>query len=224
MSRRVFIDAMNVIRSDPSLARIEDKHGSAAAKRELMRLIRLYMEREGSDAEHTVVFDGMDSNPMEVESAGMLHVIYSCERTADEVIIEKADDARALGHEAWIVSNDAEVCSAGTQTIRSEEFYETLIHRRAPREPVAKNDLAKRLVAHLVAAGRLPSNATNDSGLVADLARHLEYYLQGTVSAQKLAKKLESVFHDHTNVTPDPDPQKIFYRELKGFFSRERTS
>jgi predicted RNA-binding protein with PIN domain len=222
MSRRVYVDAMNVIRTNPSLARVEDERGNIAARRELLRLCREYLAREGGSAEYTVVFDGGDSGLDDAEDSGSLVVICSGEKTADEIIIEKAEDARALGHEAWIVSNDAEVRAAGTHTIRSEDFYDDLIRRPTPREPESQDELAKRLVAHLVAAGHLPSNAASNSGLAADLARHLEYY-SGAMPRQKLSKKLEAVFREHTRVEPDPDPQKSFHRELKAFFGKEKT-
>ena len=150
----------------------------------------------------------------------MLLVICSGEKTADEIIMERAGDARAVGQEAWIVSNDAEVRAAGTHTIRSEDFYDDLIRRPLPREPESQDELARRLVAHLIAAGQLPSNAVSDSGLIADLARHLEYY-SGAMPLQKLAKKLESIFRERTRVKPDPDPQKVFQRELKAFLATE---
>jgi len=221
MSRRVLIDAMNVIRTNPSLARVEDELGNAAARRELLRLCGEYIAREGGGAEYAIVFDGGDSGLDDAAGLGLMVVICSGEKTADEIIIEKAEDARALGHEAWIVSNDAEVRAAGTHAIRAEDFYDELLRRPVLRESDSKNEQAKRLVAHLVAAGHLPSNAVSDAGLAADLARHLEYY-SDAMPLQKLAKKLESIFREHARVGPDPDPQKTFLRELKAFFGKKK--
>jgi predicted RNA-binding protein with PIN domain len=185
MSRRVLIDAMNVIRANPSLLKVEDRRGIAAARQELLRLCGEHVERAGRGAEYTIVFDGADSGATDVDAAGALLIIYAGERTADEVIIEKAEDARALGHEAWVISNDAEVCAAGTHAMRSEEFYEALISRPPSPAPSSRSEMAKRLVEHLVAAGHLPRNAAADANLIDDLTAHLDYYALGEAPAQR---------------------------------------
>jgi predicted RNA-binding protein with PIN domain len=224
-ARRVFVDALNVIRANPSLAKLEDERGTPAACRELLRLCRDYVTRAGAGAEFAIVFDGRDADGGDVGASAAFLTLYAGERTADAVIIEKADDARALGIDVWIVSNDAEVRAAAAHAIRSEEFYEDLTRRPPAREPRAERgpaERAQRLVAHLAEAGHLPPRAAADAALVADLAAHLDYYSLGEPHVQKLAKKLEAVFRERARVTPDPDPQKAFQRELKKFLGAEK--
>ncbi len=218
MARRVFVDAMNLIRGEPSLARLEDTQGPAAARRALLRLCRDYIARSGDDNEYIIVFDGGDDNSNESLDDPALLVRYAGERSADEVIIEQATDAQALGYQAWVVSNDNEVRAAGSHVVRPEVFYEALIRRPPPTAPVSRDILARRLVAHLAARGHVPTAA--DDGLVSVVKDLLDYYLPAA-SMQKLAKKIEAVLRERTRVTPDPDPQKTVQRELKVFLEQE---
>ena len=218
MAKRIFIDGMNVIRCNLSLARLEETRGNDASRRELLRLLKGLMEREGAGAEWTVVFDGALRGPGDKESEGALTVIFSGERTADELIVEAAADSVALGHETHIVSNDAEVRCDGGRAVRSEEFYEELIRRPPKRKSADKGDLAGKIVAGLVRSGHLPPPAAGDARLLSELTSTLEYFSHGRVQSNKLAKRLESFFRERANVSPTPDPQKTFHRALKTFF------
>jgi predicted RNA-binding protein with PIN domain len=220
LPKRNFIDGYNVIRCNVPLAALEERAGNAAARDELIRLVRKYIERAG-DAEWTIVFDGRGDGPGDKTRSGPLLCVFSESRTADEIIVESAADAAALGHEVVIVSNDAGVRCEGAAPMRSEDFYDELIRR--PQIIPAREDesTAGALIAHLVGAGHLPRGCAADDALRADLAAQLEYFSHGNVPPNKLANKIEPFLRTHAPVTPTPDTQKIFSRAVKAFFIKK---
>ncbi len=240
MTRRVFIDAMNVIRSNISLAKSEQSQGSVAEGRKLLHLVREYSRRTGEQAEWVVVFDGPSDDSAEKDDNKSVQAIFSEERSADEIILEMAVDAVAVGHEVVIVSNDAEVRVEGAPAMRVEDFYADLIHQPPPRETevatetyedlmrsrfaeelAAKAEVGRRLIAGLVELGHLPTSAAHDARLGNDLLQEIDVCSTRHLPLQKAGKRLESFFRRRIIVIPDPDPQRVFFRALKDALSKE---
>ena len=243
MPGRIFIDAMNVIRSNPSLARLEEKSGNRAAQLELIRLVRQYAERrDGTDC--TLVFDGPATAAIEANPGRSTLIIYSEDEKADQVIIRLAQDAVALGYGTLIVSNDAEVRAEGANFMRAEQFYEILLRRPAPkneispeaefyeqwfqsaasRAPEGLDEIARRLIATLVENRLLPASMIGDQRLKAELADLLKDCSAQRLSLPKVAKKLESFLATRSTAAPKPDPQKLTLRALKTILAKELKS
>jgi hypothetical protein len=234
MARRIYIDANNVIRGNVSLDKIEEQQGSVAAGRHLLRLVRELAKRAGGRAEWIVVFDGPSDDAAAPGADSAVQAIFAEGRSADEIIVEMANDAVAVGHEVAIVSNDAEVRADGASAMRAEEFYAELISREPHREPklpltayeellrrppapdpAGDADAARRLIVRLVELGFLPASAIRDPGLVGELARELLRCAIDNLPPQKIGKRLEPFFRQRLNVRPDPDPQKKLQRAIK---------
>jgi predicted RNA-binding protein with PIN domain len=238
MAHRVFIDALNVVRGNVSLAKLEERRGLGAAQRELLRLVRDHVRHREDRTEWIVVFDGTADEYAEFASDEAILVLFSEDRSADEIIVERANDALALGHQTWIVSNDAEVRADGALATRAEDFYADLVRVAPSREPAnaariyeemtrhasaedvgPATDAGRRLIARLVERGHLPASAATDARLADDLARELARLSVRGIPAQKATKRLETFLRQRAAVHPESDPQKIFYRALKEMLS-----
>lgn len=234
MARRVFVDAMNVIRCNLLLARFEDDHGSVAAGRELLRLVGGLAQRVGGHTEWIVVFDGPSDEGAPADADGLVLAVFGEGRSADEIIVERVEDALAVGHEAVIVSNDTDVRVEGASDMSSQEFYDGLVslpppvekqipgetyedqmQSRAAQETAGKADALRGLLARLVELGHLPAAAAGDVDLARDLAREIERGRAAHLPLQKIAKQIESFFRKRMTVAPDPDPQRSFFRAVK---------
>ena len=137
---------MNFIRGNLSLEKIEREQGVLAAKRQCLLLLTDYARRHDGVDEWVVVFDGPDDEATDVAYPESLYTIYGEDRSADEIIRERAFDALAVGDAVAIVSNDREVRIEGAAHTRVEEFYATLIRRiKVERDPATDAGLQKFL-------------------------------------------------------------------------------
>ncbi|MBZ0273270.1 NYN domain-containing protein [bacterium] len=215
MTCRFIIDGMNVIRTSPTLWRVEERKGIAAAQEEFLRLVRRHAQRR-PDVEWIVVFDGYG----EIGLEGGVECVFAHPRTADEAIVDAAIDAVAVGADVVIVSTDHAVRADGAAYLTSQEFYEDLIRRDAPPPRVAdETQWACELLSVLEQKGHLRPEAGANGALVAELARQLEYLGRGR-PPQKMAKKIEATLRGAARVLPSPDPEHQVARALKEFFER----
>ncbi len=160
---RIIIDAYNVIRTNPESKRIEDQQGNLQAREWLLNLCR---DAVRNGEEWILVFDGAGAAAAEKINAGSLMVRYSAPRTADEVIRELGEDARALKIPARIISSDREVQVSGCEQQDSASFLEFLKKRKVkgerPKAP-SKKDIAEKILKTLAdkkhaAAGNISNN------------------------------------------------------------------
>jgi predicted RNA-binding protein with PIN domain len=220
MPERFLIDGTNLIRGNPSLDKLERLEGSHASRERLIELVKA-MANRGEERFWLIVFDG--PGDVDAERRDRVDVRYSGGQTADELIMEAARNALAVGAKATIVSSDNELTIDGAQTIKSQDFYDELVSfAKAPPKEDDSTQKALRIIEYLIEKGDLPSGALKDSNRIRDLAQHLDYYSQGEISSQKLAKKVEGIARKTGILGDAPDPQKIIYRNLKEYFDRKK--
>ncbi|MCL4233181.1 MAG: NYN domain-containing protein [Deltaproteobacteria bacterium] len=227
MAAIILIDAWNVIRTTPSLAKIEERHGNAAVRARFIELVREAAERETPDVRWELVFDGASDHAGSIERVGLVTVIWCAPRSADEVIVERARDSVALGRKTLIVSNDREVRADGAEAMWTVDFHEHLLQREpifeaiAPKEKPSKGrtPTGGALATFLVERGHLKS-ADRTPKLEADLKHWIEYVKIGANAPNKIARKIETQLRQSMRIHPDPDPEKTVYRSLKEFFER----
>ncbi len=227
MSAIILIDAWNLVRTTPSLAKTEVRDGNAAARKTLIALVREAAEREAPDVAWELVFDGASDHAGSIERAGRVTVIWCAPRSADEVIVERARDSVALGRKTLIVSNDREVRTDGADAMWTVDFHEHLLQRepifetvtRTEARPKAKAPTGGALADFLVERGHL-RRVDRTPKLEADLKHWIEYVKIGASTPNKLAKRIETHLRAAARIEPDPDPEKKLYRALKEFFER----
>ncbi len=219
MPERFLIDGTNLIRSNPSLDKLERIEGSHASRERLIELVKAMADREKKRF-WLIVFDG--PGDVDAERRDRVDVRYSGAQTADELIMEAARNALAVGAKVIIVSSDNELTIDGAQTIKSQDFYDELVSfTKAPKEDDSTQK-ALRMIEYLIEKGNLPSGILKDSKRIRDLAQHLDYYSQGEMSSQKLAKKVEGILRKTGILGDAPDPQKEVYRNLKEYFQQKK--
>ena len=211
---RIIIDAYNVIRTNPESKRIEDQQGNLQARSWLVNMCK---DAVRNSEEWILVFDGAGAAAAEQTNAGSLMVRYSAPRTADEVIRELGEDARALKIRARIISSDSEVQVSGCEQQDSASFLEFLKKRKAkgerPKTP-SKKDIAEKILKTLAdkkhaAAGNISNNLKD--GLV----ELISYLYARELTAQKMAREIEKYLRERIPVQPTPDLQKEVFRTIR---------
>jgi predicted RNA-binding protein with PIN domain len=102
---RILVDGYSLLHNWPELARGKPRH-SAAARDELVRVLRQYRDTIGTPI--TVVFDGAGAPPgtPKTESSAELEILYSkAGQTADDVIERVAHRMQPHG-EVLVVTDD----------------------------------------------------------------------------------------------------------------------
>ncbi|MCC6157935.1 MAG: NYN domain-containing protein [Deltaproteobacteria bacterium] len=227
MAAIILIDAWNLIRTTPSLAKTEERDGNAAARRRLIEQVREAAERESPDVAWELVFDGASDHAGSIERVGRVTVIWCAPRSADEVIVERAKDSVALGRKTLIVSNDREVRAEGADAMWTVDFHEHLLQREpifesvpaAGKPPKSRTPTGGALATFLVERGHL-KRADRTAKLEEDLKHWIDYVKIGANAPNKLAKRIEIQLRGSLQLHPDPDPEKTVYRSLKEFFGR----
>ena len=211
---RIIIDAYNVIRTNPESKRIEDQQGNLQARSWLVNMCK---DAVRNGEEWILVFDGAGAAAAEQTNAGSLMVLYSAPRTADEVIRELGEDARALKIPARIISSDSEVQVSGCEQQDSASFLEFLKKRKEkgerPKAP-SKKDIAEKILKTLAdkkhaAAGNISNNLKN--GLV----ELISYLYARELTAQKMAREIEKYLRERIPMQPTPDLQKEVFRTIR---------
>jgi predicted RNA-binding protein with PIN domain len=211
---RIIIDAYNVIRTNPESKRIEDQQGNLQARSWLVNMCK---DAVRNGEEWVLVFDGAGAAAAEQTNAGNLVVRYSAPRTADEVIRELGEDARALKIPARIISSDSEVQVSGCEQQDSASFLEFLKKRKAkgerPKAP-SKKDIAEKILKTLAdkkhaAAGNISNNLKD--GLI----ELISYLYARELTAQKMAREIEKYLRERIPVQPTPDLQKEVFRTIR---------
>ncbi|MCZ7584628.1 MAG: NYN domain-containing protein [Deltaproteobacteria bacterium] len=175
---RYFIDGTNVIRTNLSLAKIETERGGEAAREALLRLIE--RRSSNSDADWTVVFDGGRTGAADVERRGDLTIRYAWDRSADEIVLEDARNALAVGAETIVVSSDQALHLRGAHAVLAQDFYEDLLRKKAPSPARADAGAGARLLAYLAERGVVDEKTARDAALGAALSGQLDYFLPRT--------------------------------------------
>lgn len=221
MKSRLYIDGNNIVRSNPSLALLEQRDGAVAARDELLTLVRRWADRHG-DWDVELVFDGGRDGGGDVELFGPVTVRFAWDRSADELILDSATHAVSLGAPVRIASSDRGVRVPGAAWVVAEDFYDELARRPKAAKPVVADQPpeARGLVAHLAAAGHIPASAKGDRRVVDALAAVWDYYVHSGKASGKVAKQLEVTLREVTKVTPDPDPEKQVLRAVKAFLDK----
>ena len=146
---RIIIDAYNVIRTNPESKRIEEQQGNLQARSWLVNMCR---DAVRNGEEWVLVFDGAGEAAAEKINAGSLMVRYSAPRTADEVIRELGEDARALKIPARIISSDSEVQVSGCEQRTAYHFWSFLKREKQKvngQRPPQKKTLLKKYLKPL---------------------------------------------------------------------------
>ncbi len=217
MITRCMIDGTNLIRSNPSLEKLEREKGSRASREKLIEMVVKLARRE-AETIWLLVFDG--PGDVDAEKRGAIDVRYSGAQTADSLILQAAEDALAMDDHVRIVSSDNEVSIPGAEVVKSQDFYDELTaHAPTPApEKADPKQKALKILEFLAKEGIISVKSVYDPVLRDSLRGYLDYYAQGDLPPQKLAKKIETFFRDAVKLNPDPDPQKVVYRKLKKYF------
>jgi len=212
------IDGYNIIRTNPSLERIEQAEGMEAAR---VQLCRMCSQKAPANDRFIIFFDG-DSEPM--ADIGSVEVRFSGLQKADAIIEEQANAAIYHGEKVFIATSDQDISVEGAAKINAYDFYEMLISRRNPFPSGEKEDHSKdsstkaiQMMNWLVKQGHIPVNALQ----IPNLIKMIQYLLSGSdIKPQKLAAKIEKLLRSSCKVTPDPDPEKVIFRALKNYFQK----
>ena len=211
---RIIIDAYNVIRTNPEGKHIEDLQGNLQAREWLFNMCRDAVRK---DEEWILVFDGAGTSVAEELNVGSLMVRYSAPQTADEIVRELGENARALKIPTRIISSDSEVQVAGCEQQDSASFLEFLKKRKVkgerPKSP-SKKDIAENILKTLaerkhIAAGSV-SNTLKDG-----LVELISYLYARNITAQKMSREIEKCLRERIAVQPTPDNQKAVFRTIK---------
>jgi hypothetical protein len=221
LAKRAIIDGYNVIRTNPSGSRIEESRGGDAARQWLLDLCcRAIMPGE----QWAVVFDG-DGIPSSHDAGGaMLTMRFAAPQTADEMIRDMAFHAVSLGVNCLIVSSDNEVRLEGCAFQDSGDFYDYLL-RHAGLESVLPVDAAGRtvekLLAYLAECGNIERGVFVAAAMHDALKELLTYFAAENCKPQKIARAVESMLRDGVKLIPNPDREKIIFRNIKSFFEKK---
>jgi hypothetical protein len=217
-TRRRFIDGYNVIRTNPTGSRIEQVHGTRAARQWLIDLC----SRTLADGEHwTVVFDG-DGAPLSRDAGGAtLTVRYAAPLTADDVIRDLAFHAHSVGASCTIVSSDRDVRLDGCEHQGSDDFYDSLLRYSGQRAPAPAEDAGKileKLLAYLSECGHIDTKSCIATATRTALEELIAYHASEKLRPQKLARDIENILREGVRLSPWPDPEKMAFRSIKHFF------
>ena len=105
---RILVDGYSLLHSWPELAPREPRH-SAAARDELMRMLRLYSDAVGTPV--TVVFDGTGhrGHRQDMDSTPEVEILFSkAGQTADQIIERVAHRMRPFGEVLAVTDDHAE--------------------------------------------------------------------------------------------------------------------
>ena len=183
---RIIIDAYNVIRTNPESKRIEEQQGNLQARSWLVNICK---DAVRNSEEWILVFDGAGAAAAEQTNAGNLMVRYSAPRTADEVIRELGEDARALKIPTRIISSDSEVQVSGCEQMDSASFLEFLKKRKIkgerPKAP-SKKDIAEKILKTLAEKRHIAIDKVSNN-LKDALIELISYLYSRETTPQKMA-------------------------------------
>jgi len=222
----LIIDAYNVIRTNPSLARFEKEKGT---KSTISHFFNLCWKAMVEKDHWVVVFDG-DGTPENRtdESKGIyLELFFSGTVKADDIIVDKARAGISQGQKITIASSDYGVYEPGVKKISSYDFYDILMSHPVSYEEnfeFKKKSLdLKKIMAVLKKGEHLPGDFSLSDLLEKEIQDIIDDYGEFLADkANKAAKKIEAVLRKNTKVIPDPDPEKKVNRALKKIF-REKS-
>ena len=221
-AKRTIIDGYNVIRTNPSGARIEETRGGEAARQWLIDLCcHAIMPGE----QWTVVFDGDGIASSHDVGGAKLTVRFAAPQTADDLIRDMAFHGAAVGVNCLIVSSDNDVRLEGCAFQDSGGFYDYLLRHagRKSAHPVEVDDAGRtveKLLAYLAECGNIERGAFIAAATRAALRELLTYFAVETCKPQKIACAVESMLRDGTRLIPSPDHEKIIFRNIKSFFEK----
>ena len=223
MAKQVLIDAYNVIRSNPSLARFEEQKGTPATIR---RFVQMCWDAMDVEDHWTIVFDG-PGDPQTYETDAdkrRLEVYFSGELEADEIIIDKARFALSKGRKVVIATSDFEIYEEGSGKISAFDFYDRLVSRpKIVEKQSALTVSSTRILADVINAGHLPPSFQPDRQLLAQVDQVIEYYGDTlALKANKAAARIESLLREKADLIPSPDPEKQVLRVIKSSLRRQK--
>lgn len=218
----IIIDAYNVIRHNPGLARFEDEKGTAALVKHFVNLCWNAM----TENEHwVVVFDGegVPENIFDIAKGKTLELFFSGEVKADDIIIDQARVASFKGKHIIIATSDYALYEPGIEKMTAFEFYDLLVSK--PKFHIDSKFEKPALVSptliivELKKAGHLSLEYAPDAETQLELKGIIEYYDDLLKEkANKAAKKVEAVLRKRTKVHPANDSYKQVNRTLKNLF------
>ena len=219
-ARRTIIDGYNVIRTNPSGSRIEISQGGDAARQ---WLIDLCCRAIKAGEQWIMVFDG-DGIPFSHDAgSATLAVRFAAPQTADDMIRDLAFHTLSVGVDCLIVSSDNEVRLDGCAFQDSNGFYDYLL-RHAGRESAKPSDpsdrIVEKLLAYLTECGNIEAGAFIASATRAALKELLTYFAAEKFKPQKIARAVESMLREAVKLMPNPDHEKIIFRNIKSFFEK----
>ncbi len=219
-ARRIIIDGYNVIRTNPSGSRIEQDKGGTAARQWLVDLCCSAMT---SGERWQIIFDGDGSGEACDSSGAQLSVRFAAPRTADELIRDLAADAVATGSQCLIVSSDREVRLESCAFQDSAAFYDWLLRHAGQHNPEASDtapEMIDKLLAYLAECGHIDKGAFISEALRDALNEMVRYFAAEKIKPQKIARGAEKLLREAVRLSPDPDPEKAVFRNIKHFFEK----
>ncbi|AOP34198.1 RNA-binding protein [Leptospira tipperaryensis] len=151
MSSLVAIDGFNLIYKFPETEELMYQNQLGKARAVVLEWIELYSKKKKNQTFH-VFFDGKKEIASEVyqETFGKLHVYFSRERKADDLIKEFVR-TQARPSDVQVVSSDKEIFfhakKWGARPISSEEFAALILAETSPKkaEPDSEDYKDKKL-------------------------------------------------------------------------------
>jgi hypothetical protein len=220
-ARRTIIDGYNVIRTNPSGARLEQTQGGEAARQ---WLIDLCLRALPNGEQWTVVFDG-DGIGLSRDAGGAeFSVRFAAPQTADEMIRDMGFHAAALGASCLIVSSDNDVRTDGCAFQDSSGFFDHLLRHAGRRSAKPADDAgpaAEKLLAYLAECGHIKSSDCVPAETRDALRELIRYFAAERQKPQKIARAVESMLREGLRLAPEHDTEKAVFRNIKNFFEKK---
>lgn len=210
----VLIDALNVIRSNLPLARMEEREGSPAV---VDHFVSLCMRVRPANEQWVVVFDGPDGPNAAAHRDEGIEVLFSGALQADDLIVDRARYALSQGRSVTVASSDAALAEQGATILSAYDFFDLLATRPRPATPEATPKMEPlALLDGLIRAGHLPPGYTPPDSLARQIEQVLDYYGEILADkANKAAARIQRLLYESAPLAPRPDPEKAVVRSLK---------
>ncbi len=159
MKKHYIIDGYNVLHASPDLKRNSEAFGMERARADLLSAVREFAQRRGAFC--TLVYDGVVN---ENDSRGLVRVVSTRRRSADDVIREQA---RTHGRNLIVVTSDLEIIGTAKVNLATvmgaAEFAAELDLAPAPeRSAPDRRGLSPTRLAELRSPTEKPGNVSDD--------------------------------------------------------------
>lgn len=214
ISKMFIIDALNIIRHNPSLRSLEDAEGSRIVEE---HFIKMCQKGIAAGEYWFVVFDGPGDDRLFELSDRTLEIRFSQQIKADELIKDRARFMKSKGRQVIVATSDLELHTESDEVFSAFEFYDRLVSK--PRKivnldvsPISSTEILNALADK----GHINKSFCKSPNLARAVEDILDYFGSSLQNrANKAATQIEKVIRAQIPLVPTPDPEKSVIRTLK---------